>query len=255
MTTEPALWRALNLDKADPPVVAIVGGGGKTSLLYRLGDEAAALGRPAILAGTTRFTPPPAPELLPTIRECSDGNALDAARGALATDRPLVIHSGTEAKGRLGPLMPETVDALAALPRLGLLALEADGSKLRPFKAPADHEPVIPRCATHVVAVVGLRALDAPLDDEHVHRPQRIRAIVGSEDRCSASVIARVLADDRGGRKHVANRHYIVLVNQADIDPVAAHHLAELIHATGVSRVVVVSLRDRKYPVLEVLGA
>ena len=255
MTIEPALWRALNLDEVNPPVVAIVGGGGKTSLLYRLGEEAAALGRPAILAGTTRFTPRPLPGLATTVLEASDDLIVDRAREALSADRPLVLHTGDASKGRLQPITPEIADTLAALPGLRLLALEADGSKLRPFKAPADHEPVIPSSATHVVAVVGLRALDAPLDDEHVHRPERVRAIVGPEDRCTASVIARVLAHDRGGRKHVANRHYAVLVNQADIDPVAAHHLAELIHNTGVPRVVIVSLHSREHPVLEVLGS
>ena len=255
MTTEPALWRALNLDAANPPVVAIVGGGGKTALLYRLGNEAADLGRSAILAGTTRFTPPPAPEHPPTIIETSDGDALEAARAALAPDRPLILHTGAGPKGRLGPITSEVADALSSLPGLGLLALEADGSKLRPFKAPADHEPVIPSSATHVVAVVGLRALNAPLDDEHVHRPERVRAIVGPQDRCTAEVIARVLADERGGRSRVGDRAFTVLVNQADIDPAAAHELAEAIHAASAARVVVASLRDREQPVIEVLGS
>jgi probable selenium-dependent hydroxylase accessory protein YqeC len=255
VTIKPVLWRALNLDEANPPVVAIVGGGGKTALLYRLGNEAADLDRSAILAGTTRFTPPPAPEHPPTIIETSDDDALEAARAALAPDRPLILHTGAEPKGRLSPITSEIADALSSLPGLDLLALEADGSKLRPFKAPADHEPVIPSSATHVVAVVGLRALNTPLDDEHVHRPERVRAIVGPQDRCTAEVIARVLADDRGGRRHVGSRSYTVLVNQADIDPAAAHELASAIHAASAARVVVASLRDHEQPVIEVLGA
>ena len=39
MSIEPALWRALELDEADPPVVAIVGGGGKTSLMRMIQEE------------------------------------------------------------------------------------------------------------------------------------------------------------------------------------------------------------------------
>lgn len=81
-----------------------------------------------------------------------------------------------------------------------------------------------------------------------------MRAIVGEEERCTADVIARVLADERGGRKHVGDRSYAVLVNQADIDPVAAHDLAEAIHKTGNCRVVVASLRDHTRPVVEVFG-
>jgi molybdenum cofactor cytidylyltransferase len=255
VTTEPALWRALNLDEANPPVVAIVGGGGKTALLYRLGSEAAALQRAAILAGTTRFTTRSIPGLETTMIAASDDTIIDAARAALSSSRPLVLHSGDGTKGRLQPISSEVADELAGLPGLGLLALEADGSKMLPFKAPAEHEPVIPISTTHVVAVVGLRALGAPLDDEHVHRPERVRAIVGPEERCTVEVIARLLADEHGGRSHVGDRDYTVLVNQADIDPAAAHELAEAIRSAGVTRVVVASLRDQEQPVLEVLGS
>jgi len=249
MSTEPALWRALDLDSAETPVVAIVGGGGKTSLLYRLGEEAVALGRAAILAGTTRFTPRPVAGLETTIIERADASIVDAARAALSGERPLVLHAGDASKGRLQPITTEVADALAGLAGLGLLALEADGSKMLPFKAPADHEPVIPSTATHVVAVVGARAIDAPLDEEHVHRPERVRAIVGDVPRCSAEVIARVLADERGGRKGVGERAYSVVVNQADEDPIAAGRLAQALIEARAQRVVVASLRDRERPV------
>jgi probable selenium-dependent hydroxylase accessory protein YqeC len=255
VSTEAVLWNALKLGEAEPPVVAIVGGGGKTSLLYRLGEEAVGLGRATIIAGTTRFTPRSLPGLETTMIEAGDDTIIDAARDALSPDRPLVLHSGGGTKGRLQPITPEVADALAVLPELGLLALEADGSKMLPFKAPGEHEPVIPSAVTHVVAVVGVRALDAPLDDEHVHRPEQVRAIVGPEERCTAEVIARVLADERGGRSHVGDREYSVMVNQADVDPVAAHGLAEAIRAAGVHRVIVASLHDRERPVLEVLDA
>jgi probable selenium-dependent hydroxylase accessory protein YqeC len=255
VTTEPALWRALNLDEVNPPVVAIVGGGGKTALLYRLGSEAATLQRAAILTGTTRFTPHSLPGLETRMIVANDDTIILAARAALSPSRPLVLHSGDGTKGRLQPISSEVADELAALPGLGLLVLEADGSKMLPFKAPAPHEPVIPSSATHVVAVVGLHALGAPLDDAHVHRPERIRAIVGPEERCTAEVIARVLTDERGGRSHVGDRDYTVLVNQTDIDPVAAHELAEEIRSAGVTRVVVASLRDQEQPVFEVLSS
>ncbi len=43
-------------------------------------------------------------------------------------------------------------------------------------------------------------------------------------------------------------------MNQADIDPIAARHLAKVIRAAGVPRVVVASLRNHERPVLEVLA-
>lgn len=235
-------WDALALDAVAMPVVAIVGGGGKTALLYRLGREAAAAGRHAVLAGTTRFTPGP-PALMPPLVTAGDAALPDALAIALREHRVVVASTGAQPQGRLGALAPETADAVARLPGLGLLALEADGSKLRPFKAPADHEPVIPDSATHVVAVVGLDALDAPLDEAHVHRPERVRAIAGEGATvCDAALIARVLASPLGGRKGVGGRRFCVIVNKADLAPDRALALAEAIRTAGVPRVIVMSL-------------
>jgi molybdenum cofactor cytidylyltransferase len=250
------LWAALALDTAAPPVVAIVGGGGKTALLYRLGREAVVKGRRAVIGGTTRFTPAP-PAQMPTVVTADDA-ALAAAVGEALEDRAIVVASaGDRAEGRFGPMSPETAGRIAALRGVGLLALEADGSKMLPFKAPADHEPVIPPAATHVVAVVGLDALDAPLDAEHVHRPERVRALISSGTErvralvgsdapatCDATLIARVLADARGGRKDVGDRRFAVLVNKADLDEARALALGAAVRAAGVERVVVASLRD-----------
>jgi len=235
-------WDALDLDAVAMPVVAIVGGGGKTTLLYRLGHEAAAAGRHAVLGGTTRFTLAPAALMPPLVT--ADDASLPAALAVALRDSPVVVAStGDRPLGRLGPLAPETVDAITGLPGLGLLALEADGSKLLPFKAPSDHEPVIPAAATHVVTIVGVDALDAPLDEEHVHRPERVRAIVGAgATHCDAALIARVLASPLGGRKHVGERRFSVIVNKADLAPERARALAEAIRAAGVPRVIVMSL-------------
>jgi len=253
-TPAESLWEALGLGGVERPVVAIVGGGGKTALLYRLGWEAERRGLTAVMAGTTRFTPPASRTELGASMVAGDRETLLAAVRAAPKGGGLIVHSGPESQGRLGAVEPETVDAIAALRNVGLVVLEADGSKMRPFKAPGGHEPVIPRSATHVVAVVGVRALDAPLDEGAVHRPEAVRAIVGDEPTCSAGVIARVLADPRGGRKDVGERPYAVLVNQADLDPEGAGELAEAIRAAGVPRVVVTSLRDGERPVLAVLA-
>jgi probable selenium-dependent hydroxylase accessory protein YqeC len=250
------LWQALELgaatDLPGPPVVAIVGGGGKTSLLYRLGREAGAAGLNAVLAGTTRFTPAPH-DLMPPLITASPAVLAKAVEGALKESPLVVASTGLEPKGRLGAIDAEVVDELAQLGGLGLLALEADGSKLHPFKAPADHEPAVPASATHVVAVVGLDALDAPLDEEHVHRPERVRAIAGERATCSADVIAGVLASERGGRKGVEDRRYAVLVNKADLGEERAVALGRTIRDAGVGRVVVAALHDEENPVRAVL--
>lgn len=253
MTSIDTFWDALNLDAASPPVVAIVGGGGKTSLLFRLGREAEARGCAAVLTGTTRFTtPPPLSTGIERITIDPDAGAPDL-NDLIARKTIAVVHAGIEPKSRWTPLGPGDVDALAATPGLGLIAIEADGSKMLPFKAPADHEPVIPDSATHVVAVVGLKALDTPLDNAHVHRPDHIRSIVRAQARATSDVIARVLNDERGGRKNVGERDFTVLVNQADLDPERARQLAQAIRDAGAPRVIVAALHDDEEPIQAIL--
>ena len=58
MIIQPTFWEALHLGDYSPPIISIVGAGGKTSLLYRLGEEAIATNRSALLSGTTLFTLP-----------------------------------------------------------------------------------------------------------------------------------------------------------------------------------------------------
>lgn len=244
----PDLWHALALgDPADgrARVVAAVGGGGKTALTYRLGREAAGLGLRAAVTGSTRFT---RLEPMPPLIEGAPPAASAWPAGAL------LVLAGTEPqkRGRIAPLASSVIDALAHRGDLGLIAVEADGSRMRPFKAPAADEPVIPATATHVVAVVGADALDTPLDAEHVHRSECVRAIL---DRavCDAELIATVLASPLGGRKGVEARPYAVVVNKADAYPEAAAHLARAVLAAGVPRVLVTALQDAARPVREVL--
>lgn len=248
------LWAALLLDSDPCPVVAVVGAGGKTSLIYALGGEAAVLGRRAILTGTTRFTLPqdgPPPRAV-VGDECSLPSAVASA---FETDAVVVATTGHLPKSRLAGVTSRCVQALAATPGIALVAVHADGSRGRPFKAPGDHEPNIPEAATHVVAVVGLDALGAPIDEAHVHRPGDLLRLVGPASRSDESVIARAMVDVRGGRKQVSGRTFIVVVNKSASDLAAAASLARAILEAGATRVVTTELRDRSAPVRGVFRA
>ena len=74
----------LKLDIEKYPVIAVVGGGGKTSLIYRLNEELQALGKKVIISTTTHMAYDPmlasgkehliierVPEMLKGTRLCS----------------------------------------------------------------------------------------------------------------------------------------------------------------------------------------
>lgn len=231
-------------------VVAFVGGGGKTSALYRLGGELARRGVPVLLGGTTRFTPP----------ERSDAPNLvilapDTPAAALSADGPWprTVATGCGSKGRLLPVAPEWIDALHALHPDWVIVLEADGSAMRPFKAPAAHEPVIPSCATLVCPIVGIDAAGRPLDEVHVHRPEIVSALTGAlpGSLLDEEVIAAVLAHAAGGRKGVPRgARWAPIINKADTPERLARAERLAVRLRPVAPLVLITRLRAESPVL-----
>jgi len=134
---------------------------------------------------------------------------------------------------------------------------EADGSRMRPFKAPAAHEPVIPVETTLVVPVVGADVFGAPLDDEHVHRPELVSALSGAPlgTPITPEIVARVLAHADGGRKGVpVGARVVALINKVERlqDRAPARETAErLLREPAIHAVLLTELRGAA-PVLEI---
>lgn len=238
-------------------LVAFVGGGGKTTALYLLGAELAEQGVPMLLSGSTRFTPPHG-AAAPNLSLVSDAAALLAAVADENRGWPRTVAVGWGNKGRLLPLDPAWLDRLqSAYPQL-TIALEADGSAMRPFKAPGEHEPVIPNGATVVVSVAGMDCIGRPLDATHVHRPELVASLTGATlgDSVSAELVAATLLHPAGGHKGVpAGARWIALLNKADTP--ARRAAAEAVAARlseAAARVVITQLL-RSPPVLAVSGA
>jgi molybdenum cofactor cytidylyltransferase len=184
-------------------VVAAVGAGGKTSLVYALGREAAERGLTAIVTSTTKFTRAHGDDGRRYI-EAGDLQIGEVLKDALAPGHSVVAYAGPGSKGRLLGFEPDTIDAISR-DGYGLISIEADGSAQRAFKAPAEHEPVIPASATDVIVCVGLGVLGKPFDEANVHRPEVVRELAGDATRAivTPEMVVRVLLHERGGRKGV----------------------------------------------------
>lgn len=170
-------------------VTAIIGGGGKTSLLYRLADELRTRGS-VIVATSTHIWPP---THLPFSERA--GRVLD------------VLCVGTP--GDSGKLTAPA-QSFSELARLAdFVLVEADGSAGRPLKAHLPHEPVVPENAGQTIAVVGLSGFGKPIC-EAAHRPERFAALAGAAvtDAATPEMAARVL--------NAEALHTRVLLNQAD---------------------------------------
>ncbi|HEY2594913.1 MAG TPA: selenium cofactor biosynthesis protein YqeC [Chloroflexota bacterium] len=200
-------------------VVVLVGGGGKTTTLFRLGRELLGTGAGVVVTTTTHiFAPEPEPDL-ETILLAGQDQGLAACREALAGGRLPVLGTRLTPDGRLAGVPPEVVDQYATHAEFSHLVVEADGSARKPFKAPLEYEPVVPTSTTLLIAVVGVDALGQPLDAEHIHRPQRVAELSGAipGEPLTAEAIARVLVHPLGPlRGAPPATRTLVLLNKAD---------------------------------------
>ena len=184
-----------------PGITAIIGSGGKSTLLRTLGLELMRAGGRVLLCTTTH--------MFPVAGVPWDGSSrrLDAAPW-----RPGASHvpgCTCEACAGLnrgsicqaGVLDPETGKLSAPAEPLGELTrrfdyvlAEADGSKRLPLKAHAAWEPVSPAATANVVWVFGASGLGKPIN-EAVHRPELFCERCGCEltDIATPERVAQVL--------------------------------------------------------------
>ena len=148
-------------------VTALIGGGGKTTLMYTLAEELRRRGT-VIVTTSTHIQKP---EQYPVLTAADNVAAALAKHGA-------VCVAGETAEGKLcaPPLSFEVLAALA-----DFVLVEADGSRRLPLKAHAPHEPVIPPNARRTVYVVGADGFGHPIR-QVCHRPERYAALCGAAE-------------------------------------------------------------------------
>lgn len=210
------LSRALRLEKDS--AVAFVGGGGKTSAVFMAAREMS----PALVTTSTHLAARQA-EKADRHMIWPPGEPMPDFKSALGGGVTLVSGPRREEIARVTAPTPEQLRKLRDFAGLhGLpLFIEADGSRQKPLKAPAEHEPSIPPFAQVVVVTAGMSGLDRPLDENFIHRPEIFGALGGLQagETVSAEAVIRVLTHPQGGLKNIpAGARKVALLNQADTD-------------------------------------
>lgn len=253
----------LLLNPITPDVIAVVGGGGKSSTAFRLAAEVAATGRRAVVAPTTRiaaFQTEWAPEFIEVRGAELPWQALAAA---LERHGYCLLGGPIAGDRRLG-LDAAQVDQLAlraAEFNIAAITIEADGSKMRPVKAPAEHEPVLPDSVTHLAPVAGMDAIGAAIDAHRVHRPELVRQVVGlsasDESLLTPAMLARLLTSSAGGAKGLrSSMRFSPILNKADtpLRLIYARLTASLLARQGITSLATRVGDAERAPVVERWG-
>ncbi len=192
------------LNSSRKTCAAIVGAGGKTTLLYSLGRA---------------FSPP---VWLATTAHLALGQCQWADQHIIVTDSAQVVDSHHFSDGLTlfsgPPTHNERVSSVpedfllrlaeaAALNHIPLL-IEADGARSRLLKAPKEHEPPIPGFVNTVFVVASLAALGQPLVEEIVYNSAGFAQLTHLPENTSITPqhITDYLLHPFGGRKNIPAR-------------------------------------------------
>lgn len=194
-----------------PGLTALLGGGGKTTLMDTLARELKEHGSVIVTTSTKILRP----QTMPVLETPSPAELRSALR-----DGPVCVGTPLPG-GKLGaPTLP--YEALADL--ADYVLVEADGAKRLPVKAHAAWEPVIPAGTGRSVLVIGADCFGRPIG-EICHRPELFCALAQArpEDPVNPERLAAVILAERNGN--------IIYVNKVETEAAwqAARRLATLV--------------------------
>ncbi|MDD7221067.1 MAG: selenium cofactor biosynthesis protein YqeC [Eubacteriales bacterium] len=181
-----------------PRVTALIGGGGKTTLLSALGETCARRGERVLLTTTTHLGWTPEAVCPDSVENLN--RQLIPGRAVLAGYPDAEHHKLTG--------IPT---AWYAQLRADRILVEADGSRRLPLKYHRTFEPVVPPDAGLVIELAGLAALGRPAGEVlHGWREAGIDPVRTVDEALCAALLERGLSAAR------SEAPKLVLLNQAD---------------------------------------
>jgi molybdenum cofactor cytidylyltransferase len=194
------------------PIIAFVGAGGKTTALFQLARE---YNGPVIVTATTH--------LGAWQTSLADHHIIAESADDLIDH---IFHGVTLITGPIDNNRTKPIDnsvllwLYEGLKRSNIpLLIEADGSRQRPLKAPAEHEPAIPEFVDMVIVVAGLSGLGKSMNEGYIHRPEIFGELANQKNDATVTPedIVKVLCHPKGGLKNIPSQaRRVALLNQAD---------------------------------------
>ncbi len=234
------LYKALGVVPGD--VVAFVGAGGKSSAILQAANELKGASVKVLAVPTTKMFVSEARGIGSILTAEDTGDLRPEVERALKDGGAAVVGSRMLSKDRIGGVEAALVPYLA--PKDGVTLVEADGSRRRPIKGTAGHEPPLPEGATLVVVVGGIDALGRTVDEEHVHRPEIFTEITGAGPGHTITPVAfaRALLAGLRNAPEEARRAALLAGVVPGSDMAAASTIARELWRGGVRKVVSTSL-------------
>lgn len=235
-------------------LVSLVGAGGKTSLMFLLAQELEKAGKKVLTTTTTKIFFPDKQQSKISITAVTKEELILKCKDELNRTRHLTAgFQVDESTNKLVGLLPDWIDQIRHEKLFDVILVETDGSRQKPIKASADHEPVIPQSTTHLAHVTGLDALYGKIDNSTVHRPEIMAANFELEIGQPITpdvVAANINFELRKAESKALSICNIVILNKAEqpSDRLKGYEIIELLNKDAdIHHIILTSTRDT-YP-------
>lgn len=210
------LYELIDINLLCPEVITFVGAGGKTTTMFKLAEELKHKNKKILITTTTSIFFPETHKYdtvlintNPSINELKK----NYSKGIC------ILGSYVWNENKLKGISSSVICNIYEHHIFDYILIEGDGSKQKPVKAPDAHEPVIPKCTSKVIGVIGIDCIGTSISEKYVHRASLFSNITqkpyGSiiDENC----VSKIVLDPKGLFKNVpqgSNKY--LLLNKAD---------------------------------------
>ena len=167
------------LIKETDKVISIVGGGGKTSLLFLLARGFQEEGLTVVTTTTTRILAPASWQTGTVVLSNGD-DFYEKLQHSLKLHGHITVGKSLLPGGdKLEGICCNQVEHIIKQSFVDRIIVEADGARQLPFKAPGDKEPVVPGKTDLFISVVGLDVVGRSLEEKNVFRAEQVSSRTG----------------------------------------------------------------------------
>jgi probable selenium-dependent hydroxylase accessory protein YqeC len=252
------LTNAFGIKISTPQSIALIGGGGKSSTIYRLAYELSNKGQKVLVTTTTMIFHP---QVLDRPCDIFFTGSIDFFLEKISPDNGTITVAGAEIieDGRkIKGFSPAELNLIQKSGTFDTILIEADGARGKPVKAPAEYEPVIPMDTDIVAGVVGMDCIGTIINKVNVHRPEIFAEITESSigDIIETYTINKLLESPAGLFKNTSPKsRKIVIFNKSDTKYriSEAKEIAENIsESAAIERILITSMTGND-PVMAVI--
>lgn len=248
---------------ADHRYVFLIGGGGKTRLMFTLAEHVRRSGRTIVSTTSTRILYPSKTDAAHVVVEDDVERVVARLRSELPSGRHVTVGKAPgDGDRKLCGFAAEELDRLWQSAVADYLIVEADGAAGRSLKAHESYEPVLSARADLVIAVIGSDCIGRSLGDAHVHRAALFARLCGRAIGSPVTVadVATIFFHPLGYLRAVPSRaDVIVLASKASTNERRANakRLAAKLRSADrrerIARIVIGELTGAR-PFLETAG-